>query len=224
MNCVWPMAPAQEPSISAADMVLLEDLEGHEKLVPEEVAPIAREGQGRERPHDVDRAREGAEIGLHAPDAEHDRLRHPVGPLDRIEGLRPLARRSVAPARDAGRRPRRRCTPRSDARTRTASGQRDDLRIGRHAAEGLVEGRARDAARPARRPKPLDEALEFRPAPRPCACTAATRPSAPARSMRMRSTRAAGCNAAARDDRSGHALSPIRAGAAPRRIKRHNHG
>ena len=98
MNWVCPMAPAQEPSIVVAvDMVLLEDLERGEQLLAEEVAPIARIGEGRQRPHHVDRAGEAAEIGLHAPDAEHDRAGHAVGALHGGERVGPLARRSAGP-------------------------------------------------------------------------------------------------------------------------------
>ena len=91
MNCVWPhgAGPGTEHGI-AADMVLLEDLERRDQLAPKEIAPVAREGEGRESLSDVDRAREGAEIGLHAPDTENDRPRHPIGALDCIEGLRPF--------------------------------------------------------------------------------------------------------------------------------------
>jgi len=66
----------------AVDMVMLQDLQGRQEFVPEEGSAIARIGQGRESLDRIGVSSEAAEIGLHAPDAEHDGARHAVGAFD----------------------------------------------------------------------------------------------------------------------------------------------
>ena len=147
---------------SAADVLLLQDLQRVEEFVPEEVAAVADEGEGRERAHHVDAARERAEVRLHAPDAEHDRPRHAVNPLDAVEGLRPLPRQ-FAPARQARRRDRAaEVLPDRLVELGLLPGQGDDFRVERDALERRVEGGAQDAASVSLGPQRLDEALEVR--------------------------------------------------------------
>ena len=165
MNCVWPMAPAQEPFMSSpVDMALLQDHERGEEFVAEEVAAVLLVGERRERADDVLAAGERAEVGLHAPDAEDDGALDAVAALDRGEGRGPAGWPPPRPAR---------CAVARDGAVHVLPDrlhelgllvrELDDLGIGRHARERALEGGAGHAALLRLRPQRVDEGARTSP-------------------------------------------------------------
>ena len=142
-------------------MVLLEDLERGEKLLAEEVAPIAGVGERREGPHHGDRAREAAEIRLHAPYAENDRAGNAVGPLHCRKSRGPLFGELLAALQALLRHRAVEIFPDRSDEFGLFLRQRDDLGIRCNAEKCVVEGRAGDTPRPRVRPQRIDELPEL---------------------------------------------------------------
>ena len=101
MNCVWPKAPAQEPTRWAGlTSPSLDDLQRRDQLAAKIGRVLAVAGERRERLHQGTLADGFAEIGFDAPDGDHDMAIDAEARFDRIERRAPLRQHGSA-VRDA---------------------------------------------------------------------------------------------------------------------------
>ena len=160
MNCGWPIAPAHEPTILARAMwPSCRIFSAWRKFVAEEVRPVLRPRQRRERADHVEPASIGAERGLDSPQRQEDPAIDSVLFLDRVERVLPRAR-FLRRARDA------RCGRHAvhigaDRRVvlRLTRRRGDHALIGREARKGRVERLARNPALRGVRPERLRKRL-----------------------------------------------------------------
>ena len=157
MNWVWPIAPAQEPVRPASEMSPRCRIFSAATSCCRPNLPRPRIGIGERRQraddalHDLRIGRAPRRRRIPCPRSRRGCAGRRRSALSMRSSSAPMAGEHLAPVGDALLRDaRRHVLPERRDEFRLVARLLQHLRIGRHAAEGRVVGRARDARRPAR--------------------------------------------------------------------------
>ena len=148
MNCVCPIAPAHEPTISArSNVALFEDDQGGQQFVTEVVAAKADIGEARQRANDIVRSehnRRNRSPGPRRPESRPHRRRR--SSLALASQALAAVRLGAAALDSIGRNGAGDVVPDRTHKLRLRFRHCDDLRVEGDARKGGVESPARNAA------------------------------------------------------------------------------